>query len=77
MQVECVKAFGHHEPGDLAEVPDGASVDPVHYRPVIEVTVDAATATGAVEAAKGLLDGLAERVTAPAKEGMLWHPHQG
>jgi hypothetical protein len=73
MQVECVRAFGHHEPGDLAEVPDGASVDPVHWRPV---TVDTAAADEAVARAKELLGGLAERVATP-KEGMLWHPHQG
>lgn len=76
MQVECIRAFGHHEPGDLAEVPDGAAVDPVHWRPAAPMTVDTAAADEAVEAAKGLLDGLAERM-APAKEGMLWHPHQG
>ena len=34
MQVRCVKAFGRHVPGDLAEVPDGASVDPAHWEPV-------------------------------------------
>lgn len=73
MQVECVRAFGNHEPGDLAEVPDGAEVDPVHWRPV---TPPSSLPPGAAEAAKGLLDGLAERV-APAKEGMLWHPRQG
>lgn len=33
-QVRCVRAFGHHVPGDLAEVPDGAAVDPGHYVPV-------------------------------------------
>jgi len=31
MQVRCVKAFGVHKPGDTAEVPDGAAVDPEHY----------------------------------------------
>lgn len=70
MQVECVKAFGHHVPGDVAEVPDGASVDPVHYRPVAVVAVDSAAADEAAGTAKGLLDGLAERVTAPVKEAM-------
>ena len=34
MQVRCVKAFGVHKPGDTAEVPDGAAVDPEHYEPV-------------------------------------------
>lgn len=33
MQVVCVKAFGNAKPGDVAEVPDGASVDPEHWRP--------------------------------------------
>jgi hypothetical protein len=31
--VKCVKAFGMAVPGDLAEVPDGASVDPDHWVP--------------------------------------------
>jgi len=34
MQVICVKAFGYAKPGDLAEVPDGAAVDPEHWEPV-------------------------------------------
>lgn len=34
MQVRCVRPFGRHEVGDLAEVPDGASVDPEHYEVV-------------------------------------------
>ena len=34
MQVRCVKAFGYSRPGDLAEVPDGAAVDPEHWEPV-------------------------------------------
>lgn len=34
MQVKCVKAFGTSVPGDLAEVPDGASVDPEHWEAV-------------------------------------------
>lgn len=33
MQVVCIKPFGNAEPGDVAEVPDGASVDPEHWRP--------------------------------------------
>lgn len=33
MQVICVRAFGHHEPGDTAELPDGAAFDPEHYEP--------------------------------------------
>ena len=31
MQVRCVKAFGTSVPGDVAEVPDGAAVDPEHW----------------------------------------------
>ena len=34
MQVKCVRAFGYSKPGDLAEVPDGAAVDPAHWEPV-------------------------------------------
>ncbi len=34
MEVRCVKAFGLSEPGDLAEVPDGAAVDPDHWEAV-------------------------------------------
>lgn len=33
-QVRCVRAFGALKPGDLAEVPDGAAVDPAHFEPV-------------------------------------------
>lgn len=33
MQVRCVRAFGTSVPGDLAEVPDGAAVDPEHWEP--------------------------------------------
>lgn len=34
MQVRCIRNFGSHEPGDLAEVPDGASVSPLYFEPV-------------------------------------------
>ncbi len=34
MEVRCVKAFGLHVPGDLAEVPDGSAVDPDHWEAV-------------------------------------------
>jgi hypothetical protein len=34
VQVRCVKAFGYHKPGDVAEVPDGATTDPEHWEPV-------------------------------------------
>lgn len=70
MQVRCIKDFGGAVAGDLAEVPDGASVDPAHWEPAAPAS---SLPPGAAEAAMGLLDGLAERVTAPAKEGMLWH----
>lgn len=33
MQVRCVRPFGRHDVGDLAEVPDGARVDPAHWEP--------------------------------------------
>jgi hypothetical protein len=74
VQVRCIRDFGGLVAGDVAEVPDGSQVDPAHWEPVAEAT---ALPPQAVEAAKGLLDGLAERVTAPAKEGMLWHRHPG
>lgn len=61
MQVECVKAFGTAVPGDVAEVPDGAAVDPVHWRPV-------QSAPAPPPEVAALVEGLAERV-AP-KEGM-------
>lgn len=31
MQVRCIKAFGTSVPGDVADVPDGAAVDPEHW----------------------------------------------
>lgn len=34
MQVRCVRAFGQLEPGDVAEVPDGAATDPDHFEPI-------------------------------------------
>ena len=34
MQVRCIRDFGHHKPGDTAEVPDGAAFDREHYEPV-------------------------------------------
>lgn len=34
MQVVCVKAFGMAKPGDLAEVPDGARMDPAYWAAV-------------------------------------------
>lgn len=36
MQVVCVRPFGLHEPGDVAEVPDGAAFDPEHWAEVPE-----------------------------------------
>jgi hypothetical protein len=33
MQVRCVRPFGRHAVGDLAEVPDDAAVDPDHWEP--------------------------------------------
>lgn len=74
MQVECIRDFGGAVPGDLREVPDGAAVDPVHWRPVVKVTVDAGAAFAgaaveAVAAARAQLDELAGKVI-PGKEGM-------
>jgi hypothetical protein len=34
MQVRCTRAFGRLVPGDVAEVPDGADVDPAHFEAV-------------------------------------------
>ena len=31
MQVRCIRAFGLAKPGDLAEVPDGARMDPAYW----------------------------------------------
>lgn len=42
MQVRCVKPFGNAAVGDLAEVPDDATVDPEHWE---VVPAPAATAT--------------------------------
>lgn len=61
MQVECVRAFGTSVPGDLAEVPDGAAVDPAHWRPV-------QPATPAPPEAAVITDGHAEG--AAPEEGM-------
>ena len=36
MQVVCVRPFGGAAPGDVAEVPDGAAVDPWHWRPLAD-----------------------------------------
>jgi hypothetical protein len=33
VQVRCIKPFGGLDVGDVAEVPDGAAVDPVHWEP--------------------------------------------
>ena len=40
MQVKCIKAFGLSVPGDVAEVPDGAAVDPEHWEPVTAPAAD-------------------------------------
>ena len=55
MQVRCVRAFGASVPGDLAEIPDGAVVDPEHWEPV--------TAAPAADPPK-------PAAAFPAKEGM-------
>lgn len=34
MQVRCIRKFGAHKVGGLAEVPDGASVSPLYFEPV-------------------------------------------
>ena len=39
-QVRCRKAFGYSKPGDLAEVPDGAAVDPEHWEAVAAPPAD-------------------------------------
>lgn len=63
-QVRCVRAFGRAVPGDVAEVPEGAAVDPVHWEdvpPEVTVTVDDTAARAAVA-------GVAGRVTTTLKE---------
>lgn len=37
MQVVCIKPFGLAAVGDVAEIPDGASVDPEHWAEVTEL----------------------------------------
>ena len=32
MQVKCIKAHGYSVPGDLVDVPDGASVSELYWR---------------------------------------------
>lgn len=49
MQVRCVKAFGTSVPGDVAEVPDGASVDPVHWEAVASQPAAAAAPAAPVK----------------------------
>jgi hypothetical protein len=44
-QVKCIKAFGNASPGDVAEVGDGAMVDPEHW----EVVIPAAPPPAAVK----------------------------
>lgn len=61
MQVRCVRAFGLHMPGDLAEVPDGAVVDPVHYEPV--------TAASAPPALPAAASGISPAAAVTPKEG--------
>jgi hypothetical protein len=56
MQVRCVRPFGRHEVGDLAEVPDGAALDPEHWAAAPEAE------TGA--------PGLPDLPEIPGKEGM-------
>lgn len=41
MQVRCIKAFGTMKPGETAEVPDGAAVDPEHFEAVQSPAPDA------------------------------------
>lgn len=33
MQVRCIRAFGYTEPGDVVDVPDGASVSSHYFEP--------------------------------------------
>lgn len=61
MQVRCIRAFGHSEPGDVVEVPDGAAVDPEHWEPATAATDEV------FDAMKAKVDELADR----ADEGPL------
>lgn len=64
MQVTCIKDFGTAVVGDLVEVPDGSSVDPVHWEPVITPPpADPPPVTPVTPAT----------LMNPVKEGMLWH----
>lgn len=66
MQVKCIRPFGGAVVGDVREVPDGAQVDPVHWRPVTAPAPppDAMAHLDALKAKAGELAGI------PVKEGM-------
>lgn len=57
MQVRCVRAFGTAVPGDVAEVPDGAAVDPFHWEPVTPPPDPAPAAAAAASFPAAVKDG--------------------
>lgn len=69
MQVECIRDFGGAVAGDVREVPDGAQVDPVHWRPV---TTPAPPPPVSASDQLAALRAKAEQLTTgiPVKEGM-------
>lgn len=77
MQVECIRDFGGAVVGDVREVPDGSSVDPVHWRPVTAPPPPAGDALAHLEALRAKATELAATTATPVKEGMLWHRHPG
>jgi len=49
-QIVCVRAFGNFRPGDITEVPDDASVSPLHWAEPGSVEAVAAQATAKAQA---------------------------
>lgn len=47
VQVRCIKPFGFAKAGDVADVPDDALVDPVHWE-LVTVPADPPAAVAAV-----------------------------
>jgi len=65
MQLRCVRPFGRHDVGDLAEAPDGAAYDPDHWE---AVTAGADEVLDAMKAKAAELDDPPQ--TPPAAPGL-------
>ena len=71
MQVTCIKDFGGAVVGDVREVPDGSSVDPVHWSaPPPAVAAGATGAMAHLEALRAKATELAATTATPVQEGM-------